>query len=102
MDASDPIRPSKNSCGTGSVHIWVPAFAGTTTDGDLPLHERLFDHEVTGFVVAAFEKAAGLEQLAQFFQHAGAAAHHDAVGRDVERRLVDVVEQLRGGDQVGD
>jgi hypothetical protein len=30
MDASDPIRPSKNSCGTGAVHIWVPAFAGTT------------------------------------------------------------------------
>src|SRR5216684_440674 len=25
MDASDPIRPSKNSCGTGAVHIWVPA-----------------------------------------------------------------------------
>src|SRR5882672_2136157 len=24
MDASDPIRPSKNSCGTGAVHIWVP------------------------------------------------------------------------------
>ena len=22
---SDPIRPSKNSCGTGAVHIWVPA-----------------------------------------------------------------------------
>src|SRR5258708_14605821 len=27
MDASDPIRPSKNSCGTGAVHIWVPARA---------------------------------------------------------------------------
>ena len=24
MDASDPVRPSKNSCGTGAVHIWVP------------------------------------------------------------------------------
>ena len=30
MDASDPIRPSKNSCGTGAVHIWIPAFAWTT------------------------------------------------------------------------
>src|SRR2546428_14173973 len=30
MDASDPIRPSKNSCGTGAVHIWVPASAGAT------------------------------------------------------------------------
>src|SRR6267142_1294248 len=25
MDASDPIRPSKNSCGTGAVHIWMQA-----------------------------------------------------------------------------
>ncbi len=25
MDACDPIRPSKNSCATGAVHIWVPA-----------------------------------------------------------------------------
>src|ERR1700722_7653236 len=23
-------QTSKNSCGTGAVHIWVPAFAGTT------------------------------------------------------------------------
>src|SRR5258705_10245856 len=23
----------KNSCGTGAVHIWVPAFAGTTLSG---------------------------------------------------------------------
>src|SRR3954453_18602541 len=38
MDASDPIRPSKNSCGTGAVHIWVPAFAGTT-ETLLPLHD---------------------------------------------------------------
>jgi|GEM_PF-1088171 len=31
MDASDPIRPSQNSCGTGAVHIWflvgIPASA---------------------------------------------------------------------------
>ena len=32
--------------------------------------------------------------IAQFFQHAGAAAHHDAVGLGVQRRLADVVEQL--------
>src|ERR1700722_6653399 len=24
-------QTSKNSCGTGAVHIWVPAFAGTTS-----------------------------------------------------------------------
>src|SRR6266853_2889909 len=35
MDASDPIRPSKNSCGTGAVHIWVPAFAGTTRESSI-------------------------------------------------------------------
>src|SRR5882757_8742284 len=28
MDASDPIRPSKNSCATGAVHIWVPRVRG--------------------------------------------------------------------------
>src|SRR5579872_600618 len=29
---------SKNSCGTGAVHIWVPASAGTT-DGASPHHQ---------------------------------------------------------------
>jgi hypothetical protein len=24
MDASDPIRPWENSCGSGAVHIWIP------------------------------------------------------------------------------
>jgi hypothetical protein len=24
MDASEPIRPWKNSCGSGAVHIWSP------------------------------------------------------------------------------
>src|SRR5260370_27134963 len=40
MDASDPIRPSKNSCGTGAVHIWVPAFAGTTVEQNSPLRRE--------------------------------------------------------------
>ena len=57
---------------------------------------------MAGLAVAAFEEAARLERLAQFFQHRGAAAHHDAVGPDVERRLADIVEQLLRGDQVGD
>src|SRR6185369_1556070 len=65
-------------------------------------HERLFDHEMAGLAVAAFEEAARLEHAAQFFQHGGAAAHHDAVGREVQRRQADVVEQLFGGDEVGD
>jgi hypothetical protein len=29
MDASDPIKPQKNSCRTGAVHIWVPALRGS-------------------------------------------------------------------------
>ena len=44
----------KNSCGTGAVHIWVPAFAGTTAspaiaqprrnsvDGELDAAQHLF------------------------------------------------------------
>jgi len=31
MDASDPIRPEK-LLRHGAVHIWVPAFAGTTAE----------------------------------------------------------------------
>src|SRR5450759_752084 len=38
--------------------------------------ERLLDHKMAGLAVAAFEKAARLEHLAQLVQHAGAAAHH--------------------------
>src|SRR5260370_33901481 len=41
MDASDPIRPSKNSCGTGAVHISVPAFGDDAWDGAFALDELL-------------------------------------------------------------
>jgi len=34
-------------------------------------------------------------------QHRRAAAHHDAVGGDIQRRLADIVEQLLRGEQVG-
>ncbi len=30
MIASDPIRSLLSSCKSGAVHIWVPAFAGTS------------------------------------------------------------------------
>src|SRR5258708_39913606 len=40
MDASDRITPSKNSCGTGAVHIWVPACASLGRDDDLSLRRR--------------------------------------------------------------
>src|ERR1700687_5358633 len=74
--------------------------AGTTQAS--ALDERLLDHKMAGLAVAAFEKAARLEHLAQLVQHAGAAAHHDPVGADIERRLTDIVKQLFRGDQVGD
>src|ERR1017187_10468054 len=48
----------------------------------LPLHERLFDHEMAGGAVAAFGETACFEHLTEFFQHGGAAAHHDPVGGD--------------------
>jgi hypothetical protein len=57
---------------------------------------------MAGLAVAAFEETARFKGLAQFFQHAGAAAHHDPVGRDIQRRQADIVEQLFRGDQVGD
>ena len=37
MDASDPIIHQKALVATGAVHIWVPAFAGTTMEGSLIL-----------------------------------------------------------------
>ena len=55
--------------------------------------ERLLDHEMAGLAVAAFEKTARFKHLAQLFEHARAAAHHDAVGADIERRLTDIVKQ---------
>jgi hypothetical protein len=68
---------------------------GMTKEEDpSPLDERLLDDEMAGLGVAAFDKATCLEHLAQLFQHGRAAAHHDAVGFKVERRLADIVEQL--------
>src|SRR6185437_7798901 len=68
-------------------------------NGASPLHERLLDHEMAGRAAIAFEEAAGLEHLFQLFQHRGAAAHHDAVGGDVERLLPDIVKDLLRGDE---
>src|SRR5215469_13984975 len=86
--------PNTTACGYGSL----------LSQGRQPsaLHERLLDHEVAGGAAIAFEEAAGLEHLLQLFQHRRAAAHHDAVGGDVERLLPDVVENLLRGDEIGD
>src|SRR6266404_8704624 len=66
--------------------------AGTT--GRSAFHERLLDHEMTGLAVIAFGKTARFEHLAQLFQHGRAAAHHDPIGLDIQRRLADIVKQL--------
>ena len=68
----------------------------------LALDEGLLDDEMAGLGVAAFSEALLFERLAQIFQHAGAAAQHDAIGLDVQRRQADVVEQLLRRDEVGD
>src|SRR6202171_5048767 len=70
--------------------------------GGATFDERLFNDKMAGFAVAAFEKAARFKHLAQLFEHARTAAHHDPVVADIQRRLTDVVEQLFRGDQIGD
>src|SRR6478735_7320020 len=72
--------------------VYSRRLAGTT--GRSAFDERLLDHEMTGLAVIAFGKAARFEHLAQLFQHGWAAAHHDPVGRNIERRLADIVKQL--------
>src|ERR1700704_5479298 len=64
--------------------------------------ERLLDHEMAGLAVTAFEKTARFKHLAQLFEHARTAAHHDPVVTDIQRRPTDVVEQLFRSDQIGD
>src|SRR6267378_1925753 len=79
--------------------------AGTTTDkarcarlsgttGRSAFRERLLDHEMTGLAVIAFGKTARFEHLAQLFQHGRAAAHHDPIGLNIQRRQADIVKQL--------
>src|SRR3954470_13730413 len=72
----DLRRETRPSCGA----------KGSTLD------ERLFDDEVTGLAVAALDEAAALQHQAQFVQHRRAAAHHDAVGIQIESWLTDVAE----------
>src|SRR6202051_280172 len=97
----DPTAAADVCCCAG-LWPWVPAQGPGRRMRDSPLHERLLDHKMAGLAVAAFEEAARVEHLAQLLAPAGAGAHHDAVGPDVERRLMDIVEQLFRGDQVGD
>jgi hypothetical protein len=59
-----------------------------------PFDERLLDHKMAGLAVIALGESARFKHLAQLFQHGRAAAHHDSVVPDIERRLADVVKQL--------
>src|SRR4051794_23541026 len=83
--------------GSAEQHEECRTASGTRASA---LDERLFNHKMAGLAVAAFEEAARFEHRAQLFQHAGAAAHHDAVGLEFQRRQADVVEQLFRGDEV--
>ena len=84
MDASDPIRPSKNSCGTGAVHIWVPAFAGTT-------RRRLSYFFAGAILESAGLAASGLASVFAAFssglsmRSTFAASHDLSAGRPCER-----------------
>src|ERR1700686_5424138 len=78
--------------------LWVPdparlARVSGATLGS-PFDEGFLDHEMARLAGVAFGKTARFEHLAQLFQHGRAAAHHDAIRPDIERRLADVVEQL--------
>src|SRR3569832_1935841 len=65
------------------------------------LHEGAFDHVVAGLTDARrYLEAAPVEQVAGVFEHVGAAADHGAIGRWVERRQADVLEQLAALDQI--
>ena len=55
-----------------------------------------------GVAVIAFDEAAALEQRLDVAQHVRAAADHHPVSLLVQRREVEILEQLLGGDQVGD
>src|SRR5260370_4911023 len=79
----------------GSLALLAPrndCFDGLTDAS--AFDERLLDHKMAGSAVIAFEKTARFKHLAQFFEHARAAAHHDAVVTDIQRRLTDIVKQL--------
>src|SRR3954447_8061200 len=66
------------------------------------LDEGLFNDEMAGLAVVTLDKAARGKHRGEFLEHRRAAAQHDAIGLDIEAGLADVVEQLIGGDQIGD
>src|SRR6478736_6681899 len=82
---------SRLKAGTTTDEFAAVCLAGTTEKS--AFDERLLDHEMTGLAVIAFGKTTRFKHLAQLFQHGRAAAHHDPVGRNIERRLADIVKQ---------
>src|SRR6266403_5252407 len=91
--SSGPSRSNRCIGGCGS-RIALAALACPGRLADSALDERLLDHEMAGLAVIAFGKTARFEHLAQFLQHGRAAAHHDPIALDIERRLADIVKQL--------
>src|SRR5262249_22290505 len=66
------------------------------------LGERALDDEVARRGGVAFLEAAVLEHVLQVGEHAGAAADHHAVVGCIERRHLQVLEQLARLDELGD
>jgi hypothetical protein len=58
------------------------------------LDESLLDHEMTGRGVIALNEPARFEHGPQISEHRRAAAQHDAIGCEIERRERTVVKQL--------
>src|SRR4029077_8077068 len=75
---------------------------GRDDGGRSTFDERLFNDKMAGLAVAAFEKSARFKHLAQLFEHAPTAAHHDPIVADIQRRLTDIVKQLFRSDEIGD
>jgi hypothetical protein len=72
----------KNSCGTGAVHIWVPAFAGTTIGGTFARHDKSSYPAQAGYPV---RRGFSIPSLA--FRNTGSSAFADDDGRGCGTRF---------------
>ena len=61
---------------------------------ELPLRERLLDHELRRLAVIAFDESFGTQQRARVGHQRRAAADHDAVMGGIERSQPDIGEQF--------
>src|SRR5436190_4141923 len=76
----------KNSCGTGAVHIWVPAFAGTTT-GSMPEMPDAGEHHGDAVIVGGLDDFVVAHRTAGLDHRGGAGfdRNQQAIGERQER-----------------